>query len=139
MLADLRDTPLRIEDALDHVRHPGAGGIDLFLGVVRDHNLGQDVVWLEYQAYRELALTELAQIGCEVEREFAATVAVIHRVGTLAVGDLAVVCAASAAHRAEAFAACRALIDRVKTRVPIWKREHGPTGARWLAGCEPHP
>jgi molybdopterin synthase catalytic subunit len=80
-----------------------------------------------------MAVKEMARIGDEVARAFPGVrVAVQHRVGALAVGDLAVVCAASAPHRGEAFAACRALIDAVKARVPIWKREWGPDGPYWI-------
>jgi len=82
-----------------------------------------------------MALAEMNRIGEEIERatpDGSVRVAVSHRVGSLRVGDLAVVCAASAPHRAEAFAACRALIDEIKHRVPIWKREHGPEGAYWV-------
>jgi molybdopterin synthase catalytic subunit len=80
-----------------------------------------------------MAESEMARIAEEIEREIeGARVAVVHRVGSLAVGDAAVVCAASAPHRAEAFEACRALIDRIKARVPIWKREHGPDGSAWV-------
>jgi molybdopterin synthase catalytic subunit len=80
-----------------------------------------------------MAEAEMGRIGREIEREIEGSrVAVVHRVGSLVVGELAVVCAASAPHRAEAFAACRALIDRIKARVPIWKREHGPDGAAWV-------
>jgi molybdopterin synthase catalytic subunit len=81
-----------------------------------------------------MALAEMQRIAESIEREAhgLVRVAVVHRVGALHVGDLAVVCAASAPHRAEAFAACRALIDAIKHRVPIWKREHGPDGAYWV-------
>jgi molybdopterin synthase catalytic subunit len=90
-----------------------------------------------------MAVAEMRRIKQELERELAGVrVAVHHRVGSLGVGELAVVCAASAPHRGEAFAACRALIDRVKARVPIWKREHGPDGPYWVgwedARCQGH-
>jgi molybdopterin synthase catalytic subunit len=105
----------------------------VFLGVVRDRNEGRDVVQLEYQAYAAMAEAEMRRITDEIAAELPdVRVAAIHRAGTLAVGDIAVVCAASAPHRAEAFRACRALIDRIKARVPIWKREHGIEGASWV-------
>ena len=126
---------------------PGAGGISLFLGTVRDANDGRAVTLLEYHAYPELAVAEMGRILDEIEAEIPHTrVAIAHRTGALEVGDLAVVAAASAPHRAEAFRACRLVIDRVKARVPIWKREHGPDGPYWVgftdarcSGEEHHP
>jgi molybdopterin synthase catalytic subunit len=130
---DLRDTPLSVDEVIAKVSRDSAGGIDVFVGVVRDHNEGRPVVRLEYQAYRSMALAEMERIAREIEERIpGVTVAASHRTGSLAVGDLAVVCAASAPHRGEAFAACRALIDEIKHRVPIWKREHGPDGAYWV-------
>src|SRR5437763_943191 len=115
MKAELLESPLSLDDALAHVSHAGAGGVDVFIGVVRDHNDGRAVTRLEYQAYGSMAVLEMKRIGDEIEREMPGVrVAVLHRIGELAVGDAAVVCAASAPHRAEAFAACRALIDRIK-------------------------
>ena len=133
MHAEIRDDAIDIESVVARVARPGAGGIDVFVGCVRDDNDGKPVVLLEYEAYVPMALAEMNRIGDEIERGAEGVrVAVAHRVGALRVGDLAVVCAASAPHRAEAFAACRALIDEIKHRVPIWKREHGPEGAYWV-------
>lgn len=118
---------------MEAVGHAGAGAIDVFVGVVRDTSEGRVVTRLDYEAYATMAEAEMARIGEAIEREIAGTrVAVLHRVGSLAVGDAAVVCAASAPHRAEAFLACRAFIDRIKAQVPIWKREHGPDGSAWV-------
>jgi molybdopterin synthase catalytic subunit len=131
--ADVRESPLDVAEAVALVAHPGAGGIDVFVGVVRDENDGRAVVKLEYQAYASMAKAEMQRIAEELEKELPGVrVAAIHRVGSLVVGDVAVVCAASAPHRGEAFRACRLLIDRIKERVPIWKREHGPEGAYWV-------
>ncbi|HEY1955011.1 MAG TPA: molybdenum cofactor biosynthesis protein MoaE [Polyangiaceae bacterium] len=132
MHAEIRDHAIVIDEVVARVARPGAGGIDVFVGVVRDENDGQSVVLLEYEAYRPMALAEMQRIGEDIERTDGVRVAACHRVGSLRVGDLAIVCAASAPHRAEAFAACRALIDEIKHRVPIWKREHGPDGAHWV-------
>jgi molybdopterin synthase catalytic subunit len=132
-LLSLRDTPLSIDEAIESVKSPASGGIAVFLGTVRDHNEGQAVTLLEYEAYAAMAEKELAAIADEVEREIPGTrLAVLHRIGRLEVGDLAVVCAAAAAHREEAFRACRELIERIKARVPIWKREHGTEGTHWV-------
>jgi molybdopterin synthase catalytic subunit len=125
------------------VARGGAGAIAVFEGTVRDVNDGRAVTLLEYDAYESMAVAEMARIVEEIEREWPGTVvAARHRIGSLSVGDVAVVCAASAPHRGEAFAACRAAIDRIKERVPIWKREHGPDGAYWVgwedARCHSH-
>jgi len=133
MLADLRAYPITVDEAVVHVSEASAGAIAVFIGVVRDHNQGRPVVKLEYQAYPSMARAELGRIAAEVEAGTPGVrVAVLHRTGSLTVGETAVVCAASAPHRAEAFAATRRLIEEIKTRVPIWKREHGPGGAVWV-------
>jgi len=127
------ETPLSVAEATAAVSAPEVGGIDLFLGVVRDHNAGRAVTRLEYHAYVSMAEKEMARIADEIARELPGVrLAALHRIGSLGVGDLAVVCAAGAVHRGEAFTACRAFIDRIKHRVPIWKREHGPDGPYWV-------
>ena len=142
MKADIRETPLSVDETLALVRRPGAGGLATFLGVVRDESDGRAVTKLEYSAYVSMAKREMEKIALEIEAEMdGVRVAAMHRVGLLDVGDAAVVCAASAPHRAEAFKACRALIDRIKERVPVWKREIGPDGVAWVgwedARCTP--
>jgi molybdopterin synthase catalytic subunit len=133
MWVDLRDCPIVPSEVTAHVAHGGAGAIDLFVGLVRDVNDARPVVRLEYQAYAPMAIAEMRRICEEIEAHFQGVrVAVAHRTGSLEVGDIAVVCAASAVHRGEAFEACRKLIDEIKHRVPIWKREHGPDGAYWV-------
>jgi molybdopterin synthase catalytic subunit len=129
----LRAEALSADEVLAQVRHPGAGGIALFMGTVRDNNDGRAVRLLEYEAYREMALTEMERIVGEIEAAIpGARCAVAHRTGALQVGEVAVICAAAAPHRREAFAACRRLIDEVKAHVPIWKREHGADGPYWV-------
>jgi molybdopterin synthase catalytic subunit/molybdopterin-guanine dinucleotide biosynthesis protein A len=129
----LEHTPLRISDVIDDVAHPSAGAIDVFVGLVRDHADGRTVEALEYSAYEPMAERELAKIAGEIEaRHDGVRIAARHRIGALRVGELAVVCAASAAHRDEAFVACRELIEELKQRVPIWKRETGPDGSAWV-------
>lgn len=136
------ETPLDVALATAAVSAPDIGGIDLFLGAVRDHNDGRKVTLLEYHAYVSMAEKEMARIASEIAAEIPGVrLAALHRIGSLRVGDLAVVCAAGAPHRGEAFRACRLLIDRIKERVPIWKREHGPDGPYWVgwedARCSP--
>jgi MoaE-MoaD fusion protein len=124
------DAPLSIDDAFRAVSHAGAGGVALFVGVVRDHAGEQAVERLDYEAHESLAERELSRIAQAVEAEYPGSRAYAwHRVGSLQVGELAVVVAASAAHRAEAFAACRALIERIKESVPIWKKEWAADGS----------
>jgi len=138
----IRETPISIEEVLVAVERPEAGGIALFVGTVRSQNDGRAVSLLEYQAYASMAEKEMARIAAEIRGEIAdVELAALHRVGSLAVGEVAVICAASTPHRAEAFDATRAFIDRIKARVPIWKREHGPSGPYWVgwedARCVP--
>jgi molybdopterin converting factor subunit 1 len=121
-------------DVVAAVEGPGRGGVVTFAGVVRreGHAL-RDVVRLEYEAYTDMAREVLAAIAAELEREQPGVrVAIHHRVGALSVGETAVVIAAAAPHRAEAFTACRAAIDRLKERAPIWKKEIGDSGEVWL-------
>jgi molybdopterin synthase catalytic subunit len=139
---DLRDTPLSLDEVVALVSRPGAGGIATFVGVVRDESDGRAVTRLDYSAYAAMAKREMAKIADELESEIEGVrVGAIHRIGSLGIGDAAIICAASAPHRGEAFKACRELIDRIKSRVPIWKREYGPDGAAWVgwvdARCSP--
>jgi MoaE-MoaD fusion protein len=100
---------------------------------VRDRSHGAAIETLDYEAYEPMAIRVMTELCDEIEAEQPGTrLAVEHRVGTLGVGELAVVIAAAAPHRAEAFAACRALIDRLKDRVPIWKKELGENGESWV-------
>lgn len=132
-LFEIREAPLSLDECFAAVLRPEIGGVALFVGTVRNHNQGQAVVLLEYQAYAAMAQKELSAIALEIEQQLPGTIlACLHRVGSLAVGDIAVICAASAPHRGEAFTACRELIDRLKARVPIWKREHGDSGPYWI-------
>lgn len=132
-LFEVRSEPLSVDECVATVSRPSAGGTSVFIGTVRDENDGRPVTQLEYEAYASMAEKEMRLIAEEIENEIpGARLAVLHRTGALGVGDIAVVCAASAPHRGEAFRACRLLIDRVKERVPIWKREHGPDGPYWV-------
>lgn len=110
------------------------GAVVTFEGVVRDHARGRAVSRLFYEAYPSMALTVLRKIVDRIEQEIpAARVAVHHRTGMLDVGDCAVQIASASAHRAEAFEACRLVIDRLKEDCPIWKREIGPDGEEWVS------
>jgi molybdopterin synthase catalytic subunit len=133
MLVDLRSHPVSIDEAVAHVSHAGAGAVAVFVGVVRNTSEGRAVERLHYEAYDSMARAELERIGREVEAKAEGVrVAALHRTGSLVVGEVAVVCAASAPHRAEAFDATRALIEAIKSRLPIWKKEEGPDGTSWV-------
>ena len=130
----IRSEPLVVDDTVAAVAGPNRGGVVTFTGVVRreGHHL-PDVIRLEYEAYVEMAEQVLAEIAEEIEREWAGTeIAIHHRIGSLAVGEIAVAITAASAHRAPAFEACRAAIDRLKERAPIWKKEIGEHGEAWL-------
>lgn len=106
------------------------GALCLFAGVVRDHNDGRPTTSIQYEAYGPMAETEMERIAEGLARDFPDTrVRMQHRVGLLSVGEASVAIAAVSPHRAEAFAACRAAIDRVKATVPIWKKEFHPDGS----------
>ena len=122
---------LCVDDVLEAVARDQAGATVVFLGTVRDHAEGHAVTLLEYEAYGSMALAEMQRCVDEIEAGDV-RLAVAHRTGPLHIGELAVVCAASAPHRQGAFVAARALIDAIKHRVPIWKREHGVEGPRWV-------
>ena len=129
----LTDQVLSLDRCIHAVRGPGMGGIVTFTGMVRLHSHGATIDHLEYEAYAPMAVKEMNQLCDEIEREIAGVaLAVEHRVGRLEIGDVAVVIAAAAPHRAEAFTACRAMIDRLKERVPIWKKEIGTAGEEWV-------
>lgn len=129
----LASAPLSLDRCVAAVAGPGMGGIVTFTGMVRRDSRGRTIAHLDYEAYAPMAIKVMTALCDELEREIpGARVAVEHRVGRLEVGDVAVVIAAAAPHRAEAFAACRALIDRLKDRVPIWKREVATDGVEWV-------
>ena len=115
------------------------GALVVFEGVVRNHNEGRAVDTIVYEAYRPMAEKEFARVIERVRNEFPdVALDVVHRLGRLSVGDVSIVIAASSPHRAEAFDACRMLIDRIKETVPIWKKETGPDGEEWVGwqvGC----
>jgi molybdopterin synthase catalytic subunit len=132
-LAELRDTELSVDEVRAAVAGPAAGGIALFLGTVRDHDHGRAVTGLSYSAHPSAA-AELRAVAEKVAAEFdVLALAAVHRVGDLAVGDLAVAVAVACAHRAEAIVACHALIDRLKEGVPIWKHQSFSDGeSEWV-------
>ena len=117
-----------------------AGAVTSFLGQVREENLGKRVLRLEYEGYEPLAVKAFERIATEAESRWPdVTVAVHHRLGTLQIGETSVAIAASSPHRAEAFAACRYAIERVKQIAPIWKHEFFEGGDVWIEGATADP
>lgn len=133
VLSDVRDAPLSVDEVLDAVRHPRCGGIALFVGTVRNHDQGAEVDFLDYSAHPSVTAA-LAEVCAQVAaRHTVGHVAAVHRVGHLEVGDAAVVAAVSAAHRGQAFDACRDLVDTLKATVPIWKHQQFADGSdEWV-------
>jgi molybdopterin synthase catalytic subunit len=126
-------SPLSVDAAIDVVRGPDSGGIVIFLGTVRDASRGKRVRHLEYEAYAEMAEAKMREIATRLEKTQAPIrIALHHRVGDLAIGEIAVIVAAAAPHRDAAFVAARAAIDDLKRVVPIWKKEYTDDGAVWI-------
>jgi molybdopterin synthase catalytic subunit len=124
-----------VDDLLRAVRSTRSGAVALFLGTVRDHNRGRRVRYLEYQAYAEMAESELRKLVAETERRFEISgVALLHRTGRLELGEISVAVAIAAPHRVAAIEACRYVIDTLKQTVPIWKKEVFDGGEVWIEG-----
>lgn len=127
------DRPISLDEVLAAVEGEAYGGVVTFTGRVRRHSAGRIVERIEYEAYREMAEAKLGEIVAEVEQRCdGARCAIVHRVGTLVVGEVAVVIAVAAPHRAPAFEGCRLAIERLKEAVPIWKKEYDREGGCWV-------
>jgi len=142
-----RDARFRVTfDPLDAARTaaavsaPECGAVATFVGLVRDHNAGRRVLYLDYECYEPLAVKAFQRIASEaVEKWPSARLAIAHRVGPLQIGDASVVIAAGSPHRADAFAVCRYAIERIKQIAPIWKREYFEGGDVWIEGATADP
>ena len=133
MMGFLTHTPIDMPGLIRAVSAPERGGIATFLGLVRNHQDGQAVLRLEYSAYEPMAEAESARIVAEAESRWPVRIALSQRLGELAVGDTAVVVVAASAHRAPAFEACRYVIEELKRRVPVWKKEYYADGTvKWV-------
>ena len=124
----LTETPIDLGSLHAAVQAPDRGAVAAFVGLVRDHHQGRAVLRLDYSAYGPMAESECARIVAEAETRWRVVVALRHRVGALTIGEAAVAVVVASAHREEAFAACRHIIEEVKRRVPVWKREHYADG-----------
>lgn len=124
---------IEIQPLIDYVTHPNAGAISTFIGTVREITKGKKTLYLEYQAYEQMAEKKLKEIGDEiVQKHPEARVAIHHRVGHLDISDVAVAIAVSTPHRAASFEASRYAIERIKEIVPIWKQENWEDGQSWI-------
>lgn len=135
----IRVTPdvLKAEDAVAAVESPAAGAINLFFGVVRNNNLGRSVGFLEYDAYPEMAERVMRELAEEAKQRFGLEdCAVFHRTGRLEIGETSLLVAVSCGHRAESFEAGHWLVNEIKKRVPVWKKEVWEDGEEWIEGPE---
>ncbi|WP_235737710.1 molybdenum cofactor biosynthesis protein MoaE [Nocardioides alcanivorans] len=132
--AAISEAPLSVDEVLGALDDPTSGGLVLFVGRVRDHDNGSGVTGLEYAAHPS-ASDKLAEVCASVAEEYDVQVAAVHRVGSLAIGDAAVLVATCSAHRGSSFDASRALIDRLKAEVPIWKHQLFTDGTEEWVGA----
>jgi molybdopterin synthase catalytic subunit len=129
----LSDQELSIGACIDFVRTQEAGGIDVFIGTVRNSTKGKRVLRLEFEAYESMAVHQMELIAAEASEKWKLfKISIHHRTGTLEVGEIPVIIAVSSAHRADAFDACRYIIDTLKEKVPIWKKEFFEDGEVWV-------
>lgn len=138
---DITDQPLSLEPLVNVVSRSSSGAVAAFLGVVREQTRGRRVRYLEYEAYREMAIPKMREIAGEIRRKWEVDeIAMVHRVGRLQIGEASVAIAVSAPHRHQALAACAYAITRLKETVPIWKKEVWTDGEEWVgpSTCEHH-
>ena len=136
---DITDRPLFLEPLVNAVSRSSSGAIATFLGVVREQTRGRQVLYLEYEAYREMAIPKMREIADEIRQKWQVDeIAMVHRIGHLEIGEASVAIAVSAPHRHQALAACAYAIDRLKETVPIWKKEVWTDGEEWVgpSTCE---
>jgi len=131
----LQAEPIPLVELYREAGSDGDGAVVLFVGTVRNRNKGRNVLYLEYEAYPEMAEAEMRKIESEVLTRYAVSLVVlVHRTGRLEIGEASVIAAVASAHRADAFEACRFVIDSLKERVPIWKKEVFEGGEVWIEG-----
>ena len=129
----LQPGPIDVGEVVGAARGDGDGAVSVFLGTVRSENAGRTVLFLEYEAYAGMAEREMERIAGEARERYPITrVAIVHRTGRLEIGDASIAIAVAAPHRSAAMEACRFVIDNIKTRAPIWKREHFDGGEIWI-------
>ena len=139
MRVELSAAVIPSAEALEEIKSAPDGAVCVFDGIVRDNTRGRQTLFLDYEAYEEMALSQMRSLAAEAVAKFPIRdVALLHRLGRLEVGETSVLIVVASAHRGAAFDACRWLIDTLKKTVPIWKKEHFADGVVWAAG-EPFP
>ena len=139
MMVEIVEAPIAAEEIVAAIKAGSDGAVCVFDGIVRDNTRGRRTLYLDYEAYREMALEQMQSMATEAVTRFGVRdVAMVHRLGRLEVGETSVLIAVASAHRGAAFEACRWLIDTLKKTVPIWKKETFADGAVWADG-EPFP
>ncbi len=139
MRVQILETVLPTAEVLAEIKDGGDGAVCVFDGIVRNNTRGRQTLYLDYEAFREMALTQMEGLAAEAVTRFGVReVALLHRLGRLQVGETSVLIVVASAHRGAAFEACRWLIDTLKRQVPIWKKETFVDGAVWADG-EPFP
>jgi molybdopterin synthase catalytic subunit len=139
MRVEIVDAPIAAEAMVATMKAGDDGAVCVFDGIVRDNTRGRQTLYLDYEAYREMALEQMRRLAAEAVTKFGVRdVAMVHRLGRLMVGETSVLIVVASAHRAAAFDACRWLIDTLKKTVPVWKKETFADGAVWADG-EPFP
>ena len=134
-MIEITHEPIQVQSVIDKVVKDSCGAVVTFIGTVRNNSEGKRVLYLEYEAYPEMAKKKLQEIAAEAKRKWQLEeVAVTHRLGRMEIGEIAVVIAVSAGHRLPAFEACQYTIDRIKEIVPIWKKEFYEEGSAWVEG-----
>jgi molybdopterin synthase catalytic subunit len=134
-VVEVTQEPIPVQSVIDKVTKDTCGAVVTFIGTVRNNSEGKRVLYLEYEAYPEMAKKKLAEIRAELKGKWQLEeVAITHRLGRMEIGEIAVVIAVSAAHRLPAFQACEYAIDRIKEIVPIWKKEFYEEGSAWVEG-----
>jgi molybdopterin synthase catalytic subunit len=130
---EIKKAPLIVEEVVEKVRSDSCGAIATFIGTVRNASMGKRVVYLEYDAYEEMAVKKMGAVGQEVKEKWDIDkMAITHRIGKLDIGEMSVVIAISSPHRKDALEACQYTIDRIKQIVPIWKKEVWEDGEIWI-------
>ncbi len=133
MMFRVTDQPIQLQELVRHVTDPEAGAIATFIGTTRNNNEGRKVIALDYEAYPEMAEKELVRLGNEARKRWnICRMAIVHRIGPVQITEASVMIAVSAAHREDAFAACRFAIEEIKKSVPIWKKEVYEGGEVWI-------
>ncbi len=134
-MIEIVNTSINVERVIDSVASPSAGAIDIFIGTTRNNSGGENVLYLEYEVYQDMALETINKLINEAYATWnLCKVSFVHRVGRVDIGEASIVIAVSSPHRKEAFEACRFLIDNVKKTVPIWKKEYFDDDYNWVEG-----